>query len=287
MVRNVFIKRFALSAKNAFRKILGIFVAGTALSACVNDSVAILEQTTIITPKAPASVILCRSQQCAPARTNMTREFLYNSLLNLLDNNLNSTVLLCDADPNSRMCVENYIQFPIKAGATPATVVVDSAKLFDVKLNKREQTISAALEYSMLYNGLRPTCQPSKNVLFVKSPDTVFMEDTGFKCKFTTVGSSMLSTVFAIDYVDLDYGIIGANYSVGVAGPAFGGGTGYVLLRFQKNAFPSDPKKFVLPKTYEENPPTEPKKASQSLGQKTNAERIAPGRYKVSPLPLK
>ena len=279
--------RFVLSKKNAFCKFLGTAALICAINACANDSVAILEQTTVITPKAPSSVIMCRSQQCAPARSSMTREFLYNSLLNLLDNNLNSTVLLCDADPNSRMCVENYIQFNIKAGATPATVVIDSGKLFDVKLHKKEQIISAAFEYNMLYNGLKPACQPSNNSLFVKSADSVLLEDTGFKCKFTTVGTSLVSTMFAIDYVDLDYGIIGANYSVGVAGPAYGGGTGYVLFRFQKNAPPSETKKFVLPKSYDEALPVNPTGAAPTVGKRTGSDRIAPGRYKVSPLPLK
>ena len=198
-------------------------------------------QRTIITPKAPSSVIVCRSQQCAPARTNMTREFLYNSLLNLFDNNLDSTLLICDADPDSRMCFENYIQFNIKAGVTPATVVIDSAKILGVKLKKSEQIIDIALDYNIHYNAVRPACMSSKNALFVKSPDYVLMEDTGYICKFTTTSDSMISTVFAIDYVDLDYGIIGANYSFGVSGPAYGGGSGYMVLRLPKNAYPLAP----------------------------------------------
>ena len=247
-------------------------------------------QRTIVTPKAPSSVIVCRSQQCAPARTNMTREFLYNSLLNLFDNNLDTTVLICDADPNSRMCFENYIQFNIKAGVTPATVVIDSAKILSVKLKKNEQIINVALDYNMHFNAVRPACMSSANALFVKSPDYVLMEDTGYVCKFTTTSDSMLSTVFAIDYVDLDYGVIGANYSFGVAGPAYGGGTGYMLMRFQKNAFPSNPKKFVLPKGPQEMPTTPTTASGQTkkeYGVKTDAAKLAPGQYKVTPLPLK
>ncbi len=245
-------------------------------------------QRTIVTPKAPSSVIVCRSQQCAPARTSMTREFLYNSLLNLFDNNLDSTVLICDADPSSRMCFENYIQFNIKAGVTPATVVIDSAKLLNVKLKKDEQIIDVSLDYNMHYNAVRPVCLNSTNALFVKSPDYVLMEDTGYVCKFTTTADSMISTVFAIDYVDLDYGVIGANYSFGVAGPAYGGGTGYMLMRFQKNAFPSDPKKFVLPKAETPAAPTTASgRTRQEYGTKTDAAKIAPGQYKVTPLPLK
>lgn len=246
-------------------------------------------QRTIITPKATSSVIVCRSQQCAPARTSMTREFLYNSLLNLFDNNLDSTILICDADRSSRMCFENYIQFNIKAGVTPATVVIDSAKLLSVKLRKDEQIINVVFDYNMHYNSVRPSCLSSTNALFVKSADYVLLEDTGYVCKFTTTADSMISTVFSIDYVDLDYGVIGANYSFGVAGPAYGGGTGYMLMRFQKNAFPSDPKKFVLPKQQElpELPKTADGRTVQEYGVKTDRPKIAPGQYKVTPLPLK
>ena len=215
---------------------------------------------------------------------------LYNSLLNLFDNNLDSTILLCDADRSSRMCFENYLQFTIKAGVTPATVVIDSAKLLSVKLKKAEQIIDIALDYNIHYNSVRPACLSSTNALFVKSADYVLMEDTGYVCKFTTTSDSMISTVFSIDYVDLDYGVIGANYSFGVAGPAYGGGTGYMLMRFQKNAFPSDPKKFVLPKQQEM--PKIPTTASgqpvkQEYGVKTDAPKLAPGQYKVTPIPLK
>ncbi len=256
----------------------------------VSDISSDVAPTTIITPKAATSVIVCRTQQCAPARTNMTREFLYNSLLNLFDNNLNSAVLLCDADPNSRMCFENYIKFNIKAGVTPATVVIDSAKILDVRLKKEEQTIEVALDYNMHYNSIRPVCRTSKNALFVKTPDYVLMEDTGYRCKFTTISTSLVSTVFSIDYVDLDYGVIGANYSFGVSGPAYGGGTGYMLFRFQKNAYPSDPKKFSLPKQAQETPVPPTNKGNKTVeeyGVKTDSNKIQPGQYKVAPLPLK
>ena len=84
------------------------------------------------------------------------------------------------------------------------------------------------------------------------------------------------------------------NYSFGVSGPAYGGGTGYMLMRFQKNAYPSDPKKFTLPKAPAEAP-AQPEvsvdangdKIIEQYGVKTDAAKIAPGQYKVAPLPLK
>ena len=180
----------------------------------------------------------------------------------------------------------------MKAGATPATVVIDSAKLLGVRLQKDDQIVSLSLDYNMHFNAVRPVCQTSTNSLFVKSSDYVLMEDTGYVCKFTTTSDSMISTVYSIDYVDLDYGVIGANYSFGVAGAAYGGGTGYLLMRFQKNAFPSDPKKFVLPKGAQETAATPMTSSGQppvqtEYGVKTDTPKIAPGQYRVSPLPLK
>lgn len=57
----------------------------------------------------------------------------------------------------------------------------------------------------------------------------------------TAIGQSTVKTVFAIDYIDLDYGYIGGSYSVGISGPAYGGGNGYMLLRLPRNAYPLDP----------------------------------------------
>ena len=64
----------------------------------------------------------------------------------------------------------------------------------------------------------------------------------------TTVGTTNIKTVFVIDYIDLDYGFIGGYYSLGLSGPAYGGGTGYMLLRLPKNAYPLAPE-LTAPKT--------------------------------------
>ena len=67
------------------------------------------------------------------------------------------------------------------------------------------------------------------------------LEDAGYTCKMTTIGQSTIKTVFAIDYIDLDYGYIGGYYSIGISGPAYGGGSGYMILRLPKNAYPLAP----------------------------------------------
>jgi hypothetical protein len=49
----------------------------------------------------------------------------------------------------------------------------------------------------------------------------------------TTDGFTNVSFMFNIDYIDLDYGILGGYYSLGLQGPSMGGGTGYALFRLE------------------------------------------------------
>lgn len=67
------------------------------------------------------------------------------------------------------------------------------------------------------------------------------MEDPGYMCKMNAIGQTSIKTVFSIDYIDLDYGYIGGYYSIGLSGPSYGGGTGYMLLRLPKDAYPLAP----------------------------------------------
>ncbi len=68
----------------------------------------------------PNSVVVCRSKQCAAAKLSMSREYIYNSLLHLFDNNNHKTALICAANPGSHTCTETFITMPITVGITPA-----------------------------------------------------------------------------------------------------------------------------------------------------------------------
>ena len=62
----------------------------------------------------PNSVVMCRQKQCAPTKLSMSREYIYNSLLHLLDNNSQNKALICKADPASHICTENYLTGIVK-----------------------------------------------------------------------------------------------------------------------------------------------------------------------------
>ena len=58
------------------------------------------------------------------------------------------------------------------------------------------------------------------------------MEVPGFECRFTKTGTTVLSSLYNIDYVDMDYGILGAYYTLGAGQTSKGGRVGYALMRF-------------------------------------------------------
>lgn len=205
--------------------------------------------------RAPNSIVVCRSHQCAPAKLSMSKEYVYNSLLHLFDNNNYQKALLCQADPSAHTCLENYITLPLISGITPTNAYIDSVRITDVIIGKGANKINLVLNYNVTYGGQTPDCTPSKSILFAKNVNHVLLEDAGYTCKMTTIGQSTVKTVFAIDYIDLDYGYIGGYYSIGVSGPAYGGGSGYMILRLPKNAYPLAP---------ELKAPTTPNKKKQT-----------------------
>lgn len=208
----------------------------------INGNNEIVSHQTANTPlREASSVVVCRSKQCAPAKISMSSQYIYNSLLHLFENNNHQKMLVCQANPSSKTCLENYITLPITVGITPAYMYIDSVKITDVIVNKGNNTLSLILNYNVTYNGQTPDCTPAQSILYVRNVNHILLEDPGYNCKMTTLGTTNIKTVFIIDYVDLDYGFIGGYYSLGLSGPAYGGGTGYMLLRLPKDAYPLSP----------------------------------------------
>ena len=189
----------------------------------------------------PDSVIVCRSKQCAPANLSMSAEYIYNSLIQLFYTNNHQTALICKGNSSTRSCIENFISMPITVGITPANAYIDSLKISDVSINKGENSLNLLLNYNLTYNGQTPECSPAKSLAFVQNAKNILLEDSGYNCKMTTISSTDIKTFFAIDYIDLDYGFIGGFYSIGLSGPAYGGGNGYMIIRLPKDAHPLNP----------------------------------------------
>lgn len=186
--------------------------------------------------KMPQTIVVCRAKQCAPTRLSMAKEYIYNTLLHMFDSNAREKALVCQGNANTHACTEEFVTVPIKVGVTPAYLYIDDVKIADVSISQQNtMALNLLLNWGVSYNGQTPVCRPSKNLLYVKNVDNVIMEDNGYTCKMTTIGNTTVSTMFAIDYIDMDYNYIGGYYSIGLSGPAYGGGSGYMILRLPKD----------------------------------------------------
>lgn len=236
----------------------------------------------------PKSIVVCRSRQCAPANLSMTREYIYNSLVHLFENNNHKTALVCEANSSSRTCTENYLTMPLKVGITPAHMYIDAVNITDVIIGSKNQQINLVLNYNVTYNGQSPECTPAKSVVFARNVNHIMLEDIGYRCKMTTIGYSTVRTVLAIDYIDLDFGFIGGYYSIGVSGPAYGGGTGYMLLRlpqYSQKLSPvlADPQKYAPKDNAKQAPARKRQPVSSTLNQ-TNDDPLAQNGVQIFPL---
>lgn len=215
------------------------------------------------------SLIVCRAKQCAPAELSMSREYIFNALAHIVDNNLDATALLCEANPQAHVCTNPYLTVPAKVGVTPAYVFFDGVKVVDASVVKGKTTLNLALGYNLSYNGQTPTvCKPDTAMMYVKSNNDVVLNGNGFKCEMTSVGTTTIRVMFDIDYIDLDYGYIGGYYSIGLSGPANGGGSGYGLIRLPKDAHP------LNPELMNQNEPENVAAPKQSVKPQVNAEAL-------------
>lgn len=199
--------------------------------------------------KMPSSIVVCRAKQCAPAKLYMSKEYIYNTLLHMLDSNARQKALVCTGDANTHACTEEFVSLPVTVGVTPAYMYIDDVKITDVSISpENTAALNLILNWGISYNGQIPVCRPSKTLLYAKNVNNVILEDNGYTCKMTTIGTTTVQTMFAIDYIDLDYGYIGGFYSIGLSGPAFGGGSGYMIIRLP-NDISIDSKDFAVPAT--------------------------------------
>lgn len=215
-------------------------------------------------------MIICRNFGCTKLNDRITRTFLFNSLANMFMMNAHSRVYICEADPFSRDCLQSGISFPVRSGIANALVKIPKATISQVNVSTGLSKAVVGMTYDFLVNGVARTCEPTYMDIVVPLNSQATLSNREFSCNMTSDGLSNVSLLVSIDYIDLDYGILGGYYSLGMQGPTTGGGTGYALF---KTEFTNGGMKF--------------RAATEDLdmGGANNAMRtIQPGEYAVEPL---
>ena len=178
-------------------------------------------------------VILCRSLGCTEISNMMTRSHLFNSIASIFHINERTKVYMCEADPVLRSCKFTGIRYGVSVGGTPGVVHIPSFTISEVMFSRNLNRISFMTTYDLQVNGVRSFCSSAVNVINVTDKKQAMVRDNNYRCQLTSDIPSIAYNIYNVDYIDLDYGIIGAYYSTGISGSSVGGGEGYVLMRFQ------------------------------------------------------
>lgn len=215
-------------------------------------------------------MVICRNFGCTRLNDKITRSFLFNSLANMFMMNAHSRVYICEADPFSRDCLQSGISFPVRSGIANAMVKIPKATISQVSVSTGLSKATVGMTYEFLVNGINRVCEPTVMDLMVPVNSEAVLSNREFSCNMTSDGISSISLIISLDYIDLDYGIMGGYYSLGMQGPTTGGGTGYALF---KTEFATSNMQFRAA-VYDED-----------MAGANNAMRtIQPGEYAVEPL---
>lgn len=176
-------------------------------------------------------MIICRDFGCTKLNDRITRTFLFNSIANMFMMNAHSRVYICEADPFSRSCLQSGISFPVRAGIANALVKIPKATVSQVNISTGLSKATVGMTYEFLVNGIDRVCEPTVMDIIVPINSQATLANREFTCNMTSDGLTNVSILVNIDYIDLDYGIMGGYYSLGLQGPTTGGGTGYALFK--------------------------------------------------------
>ena len=213
--------------------------------------------------------VVCRNFNCTRLNDRITRTFLFNSLASMLQTNQHSRLYICEADPFSRSCLQSGISFPVRSGIANAMVKIPKATISQVNLSTGLSRASADINYDIFINGIQRVCEPTVMDISVPNNAQATLTNREFSCNLTSDGMANISLLFNVDYIDLDYGLIGGYYSLGAQGATSGGSSGYLVF---KTEFTTNGSKFRSA-TY-----------SNIDNQNTPGPTIKPGEYSVEAL---
>ena len=178
-------------------------------------------------------MVICRNFNCTRLNDRITRNFLFNSLSNIFMMNGYSRMYICEADPFSRDCLQSGISFPVRSGIANAMVKIPKASISQVSLSTGLSRASVGMTYTLLVNGIDRPCEQTVMDIVIPVNSQATLSNREFSCNLTSDGTSSISILINLDYIDLDYGILGGYYSIGTQGSTSGGGTGYALFKTQ------------------------------------------------------
>lgn len=180
------------------------------------------------------SILVCKAGQCVQTNHNMSREYLFNQLKELVDANIGQDIEICEGDSARRQCIQNGISLLVASPAIQTIVQIPKARLIDARPVEDTPGIDLIIDYKIKAGGTFPHCQTTLSRLGTRHAGSSELMSPHFNCALTETGKTLFSLAYHIDYIDFDQGIIGAQYTIAADNVLTGANAGYILMDFAK-----------------------------------------------------
>jgi len=170
---------------------------------------------------------ICRGGACQPVSFSPKPQ-LMDQISTLFPKSVQQ-IVFCEADPASRTCLRDGLEFFGYSSAATIRFNIPFARI--VHADRRQNSYGLALDYQVMANGMYPACMVSDGALELYTKGIMQINSPYFACQMTRFGTTRIMLQFQLDYVDFSTRRLGAFYTAYVEGEATGSGSGYALLR--------------------------------------------------------
>jgi hypothetical protein len=183
---------------------------------------------------------LCAQQQCTAPDNRTAAAPVLAGLHRLMQRNEGQPLQLCEADPQTRACIQDDLGYFVLGGLLPGRGSANSAFISQVRLDADGHKLHYRMSMPMRYLGIGLSCDTHDATLSVTPPLRLYITDSDHGCTWMVVGIMKASFGFEVDTVDLERGRISGWWRHRVVGTGNGRGQGYAAIQFPKALPPGD-----------------------------------------------
>jgi len=158
-------------------------------------------------------------------------EQLLSDLYILIKANEGLKVPICEASKESKQCIKNGVTVFVLGGVIPGVGKRKYYGFSNISLSKNRLDF-AKDNSSTTFIGTPMYCRENNCQVYVKNGG-LQVEMTKYYANWAGIGNMTMAEGWAIDYIDLEKGVVGLQLELDISGPfVLGGGSKYVLLKF-------------------------------------------------------
>ena len=185
---------------------------------------------------------ICRGRACQPVSFS-SRPQLMDEIETLFPSTVQQ-IVFCEADPASRSCINDGLEFFGYSSVATVRFNVPFARILHV--DRRQDSFGLTLDYQIMANGMYPACMVSDGALQLFSGGIMQINSPYFACQMTRFGTTRIMIQFHLDYVDFASRRLGAFYTTYVEGEVTGNGSGYALLRLSPDRYVTEERPITI-----------------------------------------